>query len=246
MRSTCPTFCFRPLSARSAGSSCWTPRLTRVTPASRIALELRRGEELRDPLDGDLGGRGQGAHGADDVQELPVLLGREEVRRPAAEVDRPDLVVVEPAAVELALRPEVAEVRHQLLRALVDLAGEEAEAAPVRGGREAERDADVDQQVLAGAGARVAPPLQDLVHGDVRLVPERRGGVAVEHAVAVTTEPIPVDLLVHTLDAIVHLPTSILSARVRCSPRSTPRAVAPRLTGRCGERGGDRPVGSAG
>jgi hypothetical protein len=78
------------------------------------------------------------------------LLGREEVRRPPTEVDGLDLVVVEPAPVELAFPPEVAEVGDQLLGPLIDLTREEAEAAPVGGGREAERDADVDQEVCGG------------------------------------------------------------------------------------------------
>jgi hypothetical protein len=56
--------------------------------------------------------------------------------------------------------------------------------------------------------------------------------VAVKHAVAVTPEPIPVDLLVHALDAVVSSPTSILSGRFAARLGALPRAVAPRLTGR--------------
>jgi hypothetical protein len=45
-------------------------------------------------------------------------------------------------------------------------------------------------------------------------------------------EPIPVDLLVHALDAVVSSPTSILSGRFAARLGGLPRAVAPRLTGR--------------
>ena len=76
--------------------------------------------------------------------------------------------------------------------------------------------------------------VQNLVHGDVRLVPERREcGREARGCFDDGAAPGRSARLYAGRDH--PSPTSILSARVRCSPRSMPRAVAPRLTGRCGD-----------
>ena len=206
---TWATFCFRPLSFEQLGVELLDAHADPCHARVPHCVELRPGEQLGHALDRDLDvARGSRADSPHEVHQLAVLTRMVEVRRPPAEVEGCHFAIVEPPGDQLALAGEVPEVGDQLLRSLVDLAREEAEAAPVGVRREAVRRADVDQETLVAdrpAGVRFGPALvEDLGDGHVALEPEVWRGVAMEHPVAVPTRQLPVDLLVDALDWVVH------------------------------------------
>ena len=67
---------------------------------------------------------------------------------------------------------------------------------------------DVDEEPPPRPGLRSRPVAEDVGDGHVALEPERRGGVGVEHAVALAPWQLPGDQVMNALNRVVHGGTS--------------------------------------
>ena len=120
--------------------------------------ELLAREELGDPFESDLGRRrSRPQNVADQAEQTLVAVGRIEVGRAAAEIDAVERAAVELVTVELPLQLEVAQVLVELRPVPEHLAGEEAEAAAVGPGGQAEGRRDVEDEPLGHRDRRPPP-----------------------------------------------------------------------------------------
>jgi len=77
---------------------------------------------------------------------------------------------------------------------LVHLAGEEAEAAPIRIGRQTVRRRDVEVQAARRRAKSFCPRCHDLGDGEVAAAPEKRRWMPVKHPVAVPPAAMSLDV----------------------------------------------------
>ena len=107
------------------------PRLSRVTPRSRIAASLRLGERAGLALERDFFGRRPRRDGRQPLHEAAELPHRQERRRAAAEVHEVERPAVDRriGVVELPLARHHVEVFLDFLRVLVGVDAEVAEVA---------------------------------------------------------------------------------------------------------------------
>ena len=126
------------------------------------------------------------------------MIGPVEVRGATAEVDTRERRPRDEGPVHLALAFETAQVPVELGSPLIHLAGKEAEAAPIWGGRQAVWRRDVEIQATWSVTEGLGPGGHDCWHRQVAVPPEERRGMSVEHAVAVAPVPMSFDICTGT------------------------------------------------
>src|SRR5207249_6873955 len=130
--------------------------------------KLLQCEQLRDTFEGDLGvGANVREDAPDELKQPCVLVGSVEIRGATAEVNARQRRPAQEGPVHLTFTFEIAKIAVELRSPLVHLAGEEAEAAPIRIGRQTVRRRDVEVQATSHPAKSFCPRCHDLGDGEV-------------------------------------------------------------------------------